>query len=141
MAQVRERVVRANLGYVQTSLHLRLERVKSCHAYRSAAFPAVRTVPFCNFHLLSSASYFNLPDVCDLFVQCLESMRCRFAMCVYGYVVMPDHVHLLLNEPKQGTLADAIHFLKLSFAKRVPWLGVRTAAYSGRSDTRSERQG
>jgi putative transposase len=50
-------------------------------------------------------------------------MRCRFAMCVYGYVVMPEHVHLLLNEPEQGMLADAIHLLKLSFAKRVPWLG------------------
>ena len=50
-------------------------------------------------------------------------MRCRFAMCVYGYVVMPEHVHLLLNEPEQGMLADAIHLLKLSFAKRVPGLG------------------
>jgi len=49
-------------------------------------------------------------------------MRFRFAMCVYGYVVMPEHVHLLLNEP-EGMLADAIHLLKLSFAKRVPWLG------------------
>jgi hypothetical protein len=29
----------------------------------------------------------------------------------------------LLNEPEQGMLADAIHWLKLSFAKRVPWLG------------------
>ena len=36
---------------------------------------------------------------------------------------MPEHVHLLLNEPEQGVLADAIHLLKLSFAKRVPWLG------------------
>jgi len=40
-------------------------------------------------------------------------------MFVYGYVVMPEHVHLLLSEPKSGTLADAIHYLKLSFAKRL----------------------
>ena len=39
-------------------------------------------------------------------------------MCVYGYVVMPEHVHLLLNEPEGGLLADAIHYLKLSFSKR-----------------------
>ena len=32
---------------------------------------------------------------------------------------MPEHVHLLLSEPEKGTLADAIHHLKLSFAKRV----------------------
>ena len=61
----------------------------------------------------------NNPDTYDLFIQCLEDMRRRFAMCIYGYVVMPEHVHLLVNEPQHATLADAIHFLKLSFAKRL----------------------
>ncbi len=46
-------------------------------------------------------------------------MRRRFDMFVFGYVVMPEHVHLLLSEPEKGTLADAIHYLKLSFSKRV----------------------
>jgi hypothetical protein len=60
VAQVRERVVRAN-----PSASLRagsgvcsdvtafpgLERVKCCHAYRSAALPAVQTIPFCVFFL------------------------------------------------------------------------------------------
>ena len=32
---------------------------------------------------------------------------------------MPEHVHLLVSEPANETLADAIHYLKLSFAKRV----------------------
>ena len=32
---------------------------------------------------------------------------------------MPEHIHLLLNEPANETLADAIHYLKLSFAKRL----------------------
>ena len=54
-----------------------------------------------------------------LFSVCLEDMRRRFALCVYGYVVMPEHVHLLLSEPEQGTLADAVHYLKLSFTKRL----------------------
>jgi len=40
-------------------------------------------------------------------------------MCVYGYVIMHKHVHLLVNEPERPTLSDAIHYLKLSFAKRV----------------------
>ena len=40
-------------------------------------------------------------------------------MCIYGYVVMPEHVHLLISEPEQATIADAMHFLKLSFAKRL----------------------
>jgi putative transposase len=46
-------------------------------------------------------------------------MRCRFSICIYGYVVMPEHVHLLLSEPERSTLADAIHFLKLAFSKRL----------------------
>ena len=46
-------------------------------------------------------------------------MRRHFALRVYSYVVMPEHVHLLLSEPEQDTLADAIHYLKLSFTKRL----------------------
>ena len=45
-------------------------------------------------------------------------MRVKFGACVYGYVVMPEHVHLLMSEPRLGTLADAMHWLKLSFTKR-----------------------
>ena len=41
-------------------------------------------------------------------------------MCIYSYVVMPEHVHLLVNEPERAVLADAMHFLKLAFAKRLP---------------------
>ena len=57
-------------------------------------------------------------------------MRRRFSMFVYGYVVMPEHVHLLVNEPEHATLADAIHYLKLSFAKR---LRSRTGTIESRS--------
>jgi putative transposase len=59
------------------------------------------------------------PEACDLLVQILERMRGRFGMCIYGYVVMPEHVHLLVSEPGHGLLGDAIHYLKLSYAKRV----------------------
>jgi putative transposase len=75
-------------------------------------------------HFLTFSCYhrqpnLSSPEAYDLFVQCLEDMRRRFAMCIYGYVVMPEHVHLLVNEPPGATLAEAIHFLKLSFAKRL----------------------
>ncbi len=75
-------------------------------------------------HFLTFSCYHRQPNfvsaaVYDLFPVCLEDMRRHFAMCVYGYVVMPEHVHLLLSEPEHGTLAEAIHYLKLSFAKRL----------------------
>jgi putative transposase len=55
----------------------------------------------------------------DLFLFCLEQTRRRFQLRVYGYVVMPEHVHLLLSEPERSTLSAAIHSLKLAVSKRV----------------------
>src|SRR4051812_34587669 len=59
----------------------------------------------------------------DLFLEKLEQTRIRFALRVYGYVVMPEHVHLLLSEPDGSLLSTAIQSLKLSVAKSVPALG------------------
>jgi hypothetical protein len=57
----------------------------------------------------------------------MESMRCKFQLYVYGYVVMPEHVHLLVSEPEaSGSVADAIHFLKLSCVKRLRALRYKT---------------
>jgi REP-associated tyrosine transposase len=80
---------------------------------------------------------FDSPAVYDLFLQVLEQMRQRVALCVYGHVVMPEHVHLLLSEPQRGLLAEALHYLKLSFAKsrvaqvRAPLLGANLGVPSG----------
>ena len=44
---------------------------------------------------------------------------CRsFGLYVYGYVVMPEHVHLLLSELRQGTLAGALKSLKQGGSRR-----------------------
>ena len=45
-------------------------------------------------------------------------MRRRYDVLIYGYVVMPEHVHILLSEPGHEKLADAVHYLKLAFSKR-----------------------
>jgi putative transposase len=41
-------------------------------------------------------------------------MRTRYNFVVCGYVVMPEHVHLLVSEPKEALLSKAIQALKLS---------------------------
>ena len=38
---------------------------------------------------------------------------------MYGYVVMPEHVHLLVNEPEHGTLAQAMQSMKQGVARRL----------------------
>jgi putative transposase len=76
-------------------------------------------------HFLTFSCYhreqrFHFASTFDLFLTFLEKMRVRFGVYVYGYVVMPEHVHLLVSEPDRQTLADARHYLKLSFTKRLP---------------------
>jgi putative transposase len=51
-------------------------------------------------------------------VHALERIRRRYLFRVYGYVVMPEHVHLLVSEPESELLATAIQALKLSVARR-----------------------
>jgi putative transposase len=82
-------------------------------------FHQSRQLHFVTFSCYRRQPKFVDATVYDLFSLCLEDMRHRFAMRAYGYVVMPEHVHLLLSEPEQGTLAEAMRYLKLSFAKRV----------------------
>ena len=48
----------------------------------------------------------------DLFVQLLEEVRGTFGFRVVGYVVMPDHVHLLITEPERDTAAEAMAMLR-----------------------------
>lgn len=90
---------------------------------------------FITFSCYRREAYFNSATRYDLFVACLEEMRRRFSMCIYGYVVMPEHVYLLVSEPDRENLADAIHFLKLSFANSTSGRGISWASISGRADT------
>jgi putative transposase len=54
-----------------------------------------------------------------LFEKALERVRCEYGWYIYGYVVMPEHVHLLVSEPERGTLAEAITSLKQGVARRL----------------------
>jgi putative transposase len=82
-------------------------------------FQQSRQSHFVTFTCYHRRRGFTSPEVYDLWVQVLENVRCRFALCIYGYAAMPEHEHLLVSEPERGLLADAIHYLKLSFAKRL----------------------
>jgi REP-associated tyrosine transposase len=37
-----------------------------------------------------------------LFLKILEQVRRSYRLVVVGYVVMPEHVHLLIGEPERG---------------------------------------
>ena len=71
------------------------------------------------FHFITFSCHHRLPHlgkaaVRNLFELSLETMRLRYDFVVSGYVIMPEHVHLLVSEPKQAPLSKALQALKLS---------------------------
>jgi putative transposase len=73
---------------------------------------------FLTFSCWQRRPYLGSADARDLFVRSLEQMRIRYGFLVVGYVVMPEHVHLLVTEPSSGSLATAIQAVKLSVARQ-----------------------
>jgi len=48
----------------------------------------------------------------DRFVKILGQLRSRYGFQLLGYVVMPEHVHLIISEPKKGTPSQVLQVLK-----------------------------
>ena len=59
------------------------------------------------------------PSTRTTFERALERMRRKYAFFVCGYVVMPEHVHLLLSEPERGTLGTALQAVKQSVSREL----------------------
>jgi putative transposase len=55
----------------------------------------------------------------NLFLEILEQVRLRYGVVVIGFVVMPEHIHLLISEPDRGNPSTVMQVLKQRFARRV----------------------
>ena len=69
---------------------------------------------FVTFSCYRRLGYLGSESGRDLFERSLELTRKRYEFVVCGYVVMPEHVHLLVSEPKKALLSKALQALKLS---------------------------
>jgi putative transposase len=76
---------------------------------------------FITFSCYRREPYFTTTASKDIFLDSLELTRKRYNFEVLGYVVMPEHVHLLLSEPldDETPLSKALQSLKLSVSKRL----------------------
>ena len=75
-------------------------------------------------HFITSSCYQRLAllasaDRRNLFLEILEQVRRRYAFVVVGYVVMPEHFHLLISEPERGNPSTVMQVLKQRFARAV----------------------
>jgi putative transposase len=80
------------------------------------------------FHFLTFSCYrrlplLNHPGAFNLFECELERVRQRYEFVIAGYVLMPEHVHLLVGEPHQSSLAVALQVMKQQTSKKLKSAG------------------
>jgi len=73
---------------------------------------------FLTFSCYHRAQYLRTAAARNLFEDALDRVRTRYKFVVAGYVVMPEHVHLLIREPQKSNVSGIVHALKLSVAMR-----------------------
>ena len=72
---------------------------------------------FITFSCVRHRPILGTPQARDAFLTILEQTRSKYRFQVIGYVVMPDHVHLLLSEPEQHPLRTALQVIKQRFSR------------------------
>ena len=75
-------------------------------------YQQTRQLHFVTFSCYHRQPLLGDPQARDLFVQTLETVRRWYGFWLVGYVVMPEHVHLLLSEPECKNLALVLQMLK-----------------------------
>ncbi len=77
-----------------------------------------------HLHFVTCSCYRRLPllgtrRARDRFVKILGQVRERYAFSLVGYVVMPEHIHLLISEPAQGTPSTVMQVLKQRVSRQL----------------------
>ena len=77
-----------------------------------------------DLHFITFSCYQRLPFLAApssrrVVEEKLEHVRRWYGLLVKGYVIMPEHVHLLVSEPERSTLAVAIQMLKQITAQKL----------------------
>jgi putative transposase len=73
-------------------------------------------ITFTCYHRMS---FLGTAEAKDTFERTLERVRQWYGLVIVGYVVMPEHVHLLISEPERSHLAVALQMLKQVTARRL----------------------
>ena len=102
----------------------------------SAAHPAARAKARASSEKTTSSCYRRLAllgsaRARNVFVKVLIEVRNKYGIALVGYVVMPEHVHLLIGESTKGVPSTVVHSLKLRVSKRMR-RGIRRKSSSQR---------
>ena len=75
---------------------------------------------YITFSCQSRNTYLSSPASKTHFLEVLEQTRKQYNFNIYAYVVMPEHVHLLLSEPPTTILGTALGVLKRNVSRHHP---------------------
>ena len=67
---------------------------------------------FVTFSCYRRRAFLGTARARNRFVKILDEVRCRHEFSVLGYVVMPEHVHLLVSEPAKSNPSKVLQVLK-----------------------------
>jgi putative transposase len=81
-------------------------------------YQETRDLHFVTFTCYHWKPYLATGAVRDLFEEMLEQTRRLYLFYVSAYVVMPEHVHLLVSEPERRLLSTALQALKQAVSRR-----------------------
>ncbi len=77
-----------------------------------------------HLHFITCSCYRRLPLRAsvrskNLFVKILGQVRDRYGFSLVGYVVMPEHIHLLISKPVKGSPSTIMQVLKQRVSQRL----------------------
>ncbi len=78
-----------------------------------------------HLHFITCSCYHRQPflrsvPARDLFLEILDQVRHRYGLTLVGYVVMPEHIHLLIDEPPGATPSVVMQVPKQRVSKVLP---------------------
>jgi putative transposase len=80
--------------------------------YDLKQFQKAEALHFITFSCCHRLPLLAAPEPKNIFEAVLEETRARHQARIYAYVLMPEHVHLLVNEPPMILLAQLLKALK-----------------------------
>lgn len=77
-----------------------------------------------HLHFITCSCYQRLPFLRsararNVFAKILSEVRDAYGFALVGYVVMPEHIHLLISEPAKGTPSTVMQVLKQRVSRQL----------------------
>jgi putative transposase len=77
-----------------------------------------------DLHFITGSCHWRQPHLGsakrrDLFLKILEEARRRYRFVLHGYVIMPEHFHLLVTEPERGDPSLIMKVIKQRFTRKL----------------------